>query len=180
MLNVLPSMLVLGLAALAALLLVLSRWSPPEAAAQRRAAARALALAVGVQSVHFAEEAATGLHVRLGALLGLRGIPLSLFVIFNLMWLGIWVASVPGLRSARAPAFFAAWFLAIAGMFNGVLHPLLAIAAGGYFPGLGSAPFIGLASVWLWLQLRRATRAKGATAPRDPIPVSQNPLSRPP
>ncbi len=162
MLNALPSIIVLGLAAFAALLLVLRRRSPPENVTERLAAARALALAVGVQSVHFAEEAATGLHERLGALLGLPGIPLSVFVAFNLMWLGIWVASVPGVRSARAAAFFAAWFLAIAGMFNGIAHPLLAIAAGGYFPGLVSSPFIGIASVWLWLQLRRATRPRGS------------------
>jgi hypothetical protein len=160
MLNVLPSLFVLGLAALAALLLVLSRWSPPEKVAERLAAAWALALTVGVQSVHFAEETATGLHQRLGALLGLPGIPLSVFVVFNLLWLGIWVASVPGVRSARPAAFFAAWFLAIAGMFNGVAHPLLAIAADGYFPGLVSSFFIGGASVWLCLRLRRATRPR--------------------
>ncbi len=160
MINVLPSMIVLGLAAFAALLLVLSRRSPPENVAERLDAARALAIAVGVQSVHFAEEAATGLHERLGALLGLPGIPLSVFVVFNLTWIGIWVASVPGLRSARTVAVFAAWFLAIAGMFNGIAHPLLAIAAGGYFPGLVSSPFIGAASVWLWLRLRRATRGR--------------------
>jgi hypothetical protein len=65
---VLPSLFVLGLAALAALLLVLSHPSPPENVAERRAAARALALAVGVQSVHFAEQAATGFHERLGGL----------------------------------------------------------------------------------------------------------------
>ncbi|MCP5090226.1 MAG: hypothetical protein GY949_04810, partial [Gammaproteobacteria bacterium] len=55
-------------------------------------------------------------------------------------------------------AYFAAWFLAIAGMLNGVAHPLLAIAAGGYFPGLITSPFIGAAGVWLWLGLRKATR----------------------
>ncbi len=167
MLNVLPSIIVLGLAALAALLLVLSRWSPPENEAERLAAARALVLAVGVQSVHFAEEAATGFHERLGALLGLPGMPLSLFVVFNLMWLGIWVASVPGVGSARAPAFFAAWFLAIAGMFNGIAHPLLAVAEGGYFPGLVSSPFIGIVCVWLWLRLRTATRPRS-----DPVPTT--------
>jgi hypothetical protein len=102
----------------------------------------------------------------LGDLLGLPGIPLSVFVVFNLMWLGIWVASVPGLRSARAAAFFAAWFLAIAGMFNGIAHPLLAIAAGGYFPGLVSSLFIGVVSVWLWLGLRRATRPRGGVDDR--------------
>ncbi len=161
MLNVLPSIIVLGLAALAALLLVLSRWSPPENVAQRRDAARVLALSVGIQSVHFAEEAATGFHERLGALLGLPGMPLSLFVVFNLMWLGIWVASVPGVGSARASAFFAAWFLAIAGMFNGIAHPLLAFAEGAYFPGLVSSPLTGLVSIWLGRRLRGATEPKG-------------------
>jgi len=158
MLNFLPSMFVLGLAALAALLLVLGRCTPHENVAERRAAARALALAVVVQGIHFAEEAATGLHEQLPALFGLPSIPFSFFVIFNLAWLGIWVASVPGLLSARSDAFFAAWFLAIAGMFNGIAHPLLAIAGGGYFPGLVSSPFIGGASAWVWLRLRRATR----------------------
>lgn len=161
MLNLLPSIVVLGLAAFAGLSLALGRWSPPEKAAERTAAARVLALAVGVQAAHFTEEAAGGLHERLGALLGLPSIPLFLFVIFNLMWLGIWVASIPGLRSARKAAFFAAWFLAIAGMFNSIAHPLLAIAASGYFPGLVSSPFSGVASVWLWLRLRRATQPKG-------------------
>jgi hypothetical protein len=166
MLNVLPSILILGLAALAAWRLVVSRASPPEQVAERFAASRALALAVGVQSVHFAEELATGFHMRLGGLFGLPGMPLSLFVVFNLEWLGIWVASVPGPRSARAAAFFAAWFLAIAGMVNGIAHPLLAIADGGYFPGLVSSPFIAVAGVWLWLRLRGATTR--APAPATP------------
>jgi hypothetical protein len=61
------------------------------------------------------------------------------------------------LRSARPAAFFAAWFLAIAGMFNGIAHPFLALAAGRYFPGLVSSPVIAAASVWLWLRLRDAT-----------------------
>jgi len=91
MLNILPSILVLGLAAFAALLLALNLRSPPERVAERLAAARALALAVGVQSVHFGEEVVTGFHEQLGALLGLPGMPLSGFVVFNLTWLGIWV-----------------------------------------------------------------------------------------
>ena len=160
MLSVLPSMFVLGLAALAALLLVLRRRSPPEDQSERVAAARALAVAVGIQSVHFAEETATGFNERLGTLLGLPGMPLALCVGFNLLWLGIWTASVRGLRSARTAAFFAAWFLGIAGIFNGLAHPLLAIAAGGYFPGLVSSPFIGGVSVWLLLRLHRATRPR--------------------
>ena len=164
MLSVVPSVLVLGLAALAALLLLRRRWSPPDKVGERNGAARALAVALAVQGLHFAEEMATGFHEALPAAFGLPAIPRSIFVIFNLTWLGIWVASVPGLRSARPAAFFAAWFLAIAGMVNAVAHPLLAIAAEGYFPGLVSSPVIGAASVWLWLRLRGATRPAEALA----------------
>ncbi|MAE70566.1 MAG: hypothetical protein CME06_08875 [Gemmatimonadetes bacterium] len=160
MLSLLPSLFVLAPTALAAQLLVLTRRSPAENVAERVAAARALALAVGIQGVHFGEETATGLHERLPALFGLPGMPLSLFVILNLIWLGIWIASIPGLRSARPAAYFAAWFLAIAGMINGIAHPLLAITSGGYFPGLVSSPFIGAASVRVWTRLLKATRPR--------------------
>jgi hypothetical protein len=110
MLNLLPSALILGLAALAAWFLA---WSE---------------------------------------------IPLSVFLLFNLLWIGVWIASVPGLRSARSGAFFAAWFLAIAGIVNGIAHPLLALASGGYFPGLWTSPIIGGICVLLWLRLHKATR----------------------
>ncbi len=159
--NVLPSVLVLGLAALAALLLVSSRGSPPERGAERRNAARVLALAAVVQGIHFAEEASTGFHDRLGPLFGLPSMPFSMFVVFNVAWLGIWIASVPGIRAAHPAAFFAAWFLAIAGMFNGIAHPLLTLAAGEYFPGLLSSPIIGIVSIWLFVRLRAATRPRG-------------------
>ncbi len=158
MLSLLPSLVVLGLAALAALLLARSRRSPPEKVAGRGAAARAFAVAVAVQGVHFAEEAATGFHQRFGPLFGLPPMPFSVFAAFNLAWIAIWIASVPGLRSANAAAFFAAWFLAIAGMLNLAGHPLLAVAAGGYFPGLVTSPLIGAAGVWLWRRLETATR----------------------
>ena len=157
MLSFLPSILALGLAALAAWSLTRGRGSPPESAAARHAASVALALSLLIQTIHFVEEAATGFDVRLGPLFGLPEMPRTAFLVFNLIWIGIWVASIPGLREARPLAFFAAWFLAIAGMINGIAHPLLALAAEGYFPGLVSSPFIGLASVWLWVRLRRAT-----------------------
>lgn len=157
MLSLLPSLFVLGLAALAAVVLARTRPSRPENLAVRSAAARALALATAVQAVHFTEEATTGFPERLGALLGLPAMPMSFFVVFNLTWLLIWIISVPGIRTARAFAFFAAWFLAIAGMVNAIAHPLLAIASGGYFPGLVTSPLIGAAGVWLWFRLREAT-----------------------
>jgi len=159
LLSLLPSLFVLGLAALAAMILARSRHSRSENLAERSAAARALALATAVQAVHFTEEAATDFPERLAALLGLPAMPMSFFLTFNLVWLVIWVMSVPGIRSASSLAYFAAWFLAIAGMANAIAHPLLAIAAGAYFPGLVTSPVIGAAGVWLWLRLREATRA---------------------
>ena len=160
MLSVLPSIFVLGLAAFVAMLLVANRCQRPENVAERHAAARWLLVALLIQAVHFTEEATTGFHERLPALLNLPGMSFYLFVGFNLIWLGIWAASVPGLRSARPAAFFAAWFLAIAGMINGIAHPLLAIAAGGYFPGLVTSSFIGIAGFLLWRRLREATQPR--------------------
>jgi hypothetical protein len=162
--NLLPSIIALGLAALVALRLSMARQSASEQVQERIAASRALALAVGVQSIHFVEEAATGFHEQLGPVFGVPGMPFSGFVIFNLALIVIWVASVPGLRSNRSAAFFAAWFLAIAGTINGIAHPLLAIAVADYFPGLISSPFICGASIWLWLQLRDATRPSHASS----------------
>ena len=153
----LVSVVVLGAAALAAVFLAHTRPSPAQAGTARRRAARALALAVGVQSVHFAEEAATGFHHRFPALFGLPDLPFPFFMAFNLAWIAIWIASIPGLVSGRSAAFFAAWFLAIAGMMNGVAHPLMAVVAQDYFPGLGSAVFMGTAGALLWTRLRHAT-----------------------
>lgn len=166
MLSLLPSLVVLGLAALVALVLTRSRRSPPERETEHESAARALAIATAIQALHFSEEAITGFHDRLGATLGTPGMPFSLFVAFNLAWLGIWIVSVPGLRRGGAFPFFAAWFLAIAGMFNGIAHPLLAVAAGGeYFPGLLTSPLIAAAGVLLWIRLWRASVAHTSPSP---------------
>lgn len=156
--SLLPSVFVLGLAALVALQLARGRRCPPERLQERSAAARALALTVAAQSVHFAEEAATGFHARFPELFGLPPMPLSVFVGFNLAWIGAWVASVPGVRADRRPAFFAAWFLAIAAALNGIAHPVLAVAAAGYFPGLVSSPVVGVLGVVLWRRLQETTR----------------------
>ena len=155
--SVVPSVVVLGLVAIVAVRLAQRRSSPIEAAQERIAASTVLGFATAVQGVHFAEEWVTGFHVRFPALLGLEPMPVSFFVLFNLAWIAIWIVSIPFLRLGRQPAFFAAWFLAIAGALNGVAHPMMAIASGGYFPGLITSPAIGFAGVILWQRLRRAT-----------------------
>lgn len=158
MTSAVPSLVVLGMLAVAAAGLAYRRQSPDEARPQRLAATRLLAIATVVQAVHFVEEWMTGFHVEFPALLGLAPMPLVFFLLFNLGWIAVWVVSVPLLGQGRWFAFFSAWFLAAAGMLNGVAHPLLAIASGGYFPGLITSPFIGLAGWLLWQRLGAATR----------------------
>ncbi len=155
--SVVPSVVVLGLVATVAVRLARSRSSPIEAVTERIAASTFLGVATALQGVHFAEEWATGFHVRFPAILGLDPMPLSFFVAFNLAWIAIWAVSVPFIRLGRRAAFFAAWFLAIAGALNGIAHPMMAIGTGGYFPGLITSPFIGIAGVILWQRLHRAT-----------------------
>ncbi len=155
--SVVPSVIILGLVAITAVRLALSRTSPAEARADRETAATILGIATAIQSMHFVEEWTTDFHIRFPALLGLDPMPLSFFVSFNLMWIAIWIISVPFLRLRRRAAFFAAWFLAIAGVLNGVAHPMMALASGGYFPGLITSPLIGIAGIILSQRLKRAT-----------------------
>lgn len=155
--SVVPSLVVLGLVAIFAVQLARSRQSPANAIAERAAASLGLGITTAIQSVHFLEEWASGFHVRFPALLGLDPMPLAFFVPFNLAWIAVWIVAVPFLRRGSPPAFFAAWFIAIAGMLNGIAHPMMAMGAGGYFPGLVTSPVIGIAGVVLWRRLREAT-----------------------
>ena len=159
MLSLLPSLVVLGLAAAVAGLLTVRRPSPPARAAARVAAANTLLTTTLVQAVHFTEEAVTGFHIRFPALFDLPPMPYWFFMGFNLGWLYLWLLAFSRLRAARRWAFFTAWFLALAGMLNGIAHPLFALRTGSYFPGLLSSPLIGAAGIWLWLRLRAATHS---------------------
>ena len=160
MLSLLPSAIFLGAAALVAMRLASTRSSPPEWTKCRRKAGHALVLAVSAQAAHFLEEAAMGFHVELGQLFGVPAMPAWTFLAVNFTFLLIWVASIPAVRSGRTVGFLTAWFLAIAGVLNGIGHPLFALSAGSYFPGLLTSPLIGAAGLWLGLELRRATMPK--------------------
>ncbi len=156
--SLLPSISALGLAALFALYLALARHPSSDNKAQQKLAAQALGVAVILQGIHFTEELVTGFHERFPAIFGLEAIPVSIFIAFNVLWLMAWSASIRGIEKTVTIAYFAAWFLAIAGILNGIAHPMLALAEGSYFPGLFSSPFIAIACVALWRRLIIATR----------------------
>jgi hypothetical protein len=58
------------------------------------------------------------------------------------------------------PAYMIALFLAVGGgIGNGLGHIVLAIRAGGYFPGTYTAPLVFLAGAFLAVQLLRPAHA---------------------
>lgn len=116
--------------------------------------------AIAAQCAHFAEELATGFHWRFPVLLGLSPWSPTFFVWFNLAWILIWVLAALGLRIGFVAALLPAWFLALALLLNGVAHPLMALSAGGYFPGLYSSPLVGVVGILLLRALRKLTHAE--------------------
>jgi hypothetical protein len=82
------------------------------------------------------------------------------FVVFNsalvLFGLWCWWARV---RPGRASARGFAWFWALLEIANGVAHVALAAMAGGYFPGLATAPLLLALGAWLAGRMLRDWRA---------------------
>ncbi len=108
--------------------------------------------AVAWQLVHFVEEFATGFHRQLPPLVGLEPWSDERFVAFNMIHYALFLVSAVALVTRARPwTYFASFFIVV--MFvNGVGHPALCLAVGGYFPGL----WTGLASpVWAALILAR-------------------------
>jgi hypothetical protein len=148
-----------GLALTAAVALILARATALPPTGGLGPVFRAAGFAVAAQAAHFCEEWLSGFPDRFPALLGLTPWPPAFFVAFNLAWLAAWIFVL--VRPLVWPRFtlFALWFLALAGLINGVAHPLLALAAGAYFPGLWTAPLLGAAGIILLLALGRMRRS---------------------
>lgn len=152
-----PSVLALSVLAAAALWLTVARGGVAASAAAVRPAVWVAAIAIAAQAGHFSEELATGFHQRFPAVFGLPPLSRPLFVGFNLSWLGIWAASAWGLARRHQVALFPLWFLGLAGVANGLFHPLLALNAGGYFPGLFTSPLMAVVGALLLARLWRLT-----------------------
>jgi len=151
MANVLLGTLGLTLAALAALVLTIARGRVSAASVSR---VRLVAtVAILFQLCHFIEEAMNHFYVRFPELLGLEPWSRAFFLAFNLFWLMAWLLAVVGINTFWRISVFALWFLAIASMANGIVHPLFAFAIGGYFPGLWTSPFVGILGVVLFRAL---------------------------
>lgn len=108
-------------------------------------------LLIAAQAAHSIEEYLTRLY---DALAPARAVSEALgfdratgFVLANalLVGFGLW-CYFARVRPGRAGARGFAWFWALLETANGLAHGALALAAGGYFPGLATAPLlIGIA-----------------------------------
>lgn len=113
-------------------------------------------IAVLVQCVHLTEEIWSEFYRVFPPVMG--GEPWSerQFVVFNLVWLVVFLAAAIGTEQRWRPAYVATLFLAIGGgIGNGLGHLALAIRAEGYFPGLYTAPFALVAGIALLVRHRR-------------------------
>jgi hypothetical protein len=152
-----PSIVALSAMAAVALVITLAHGGIKADPAALRSAVRTALLAIVCQVLHFAEEAGGELNRRFPELFGLDPVAMDSFVGVNLVALAVWVLSVAALRSRISAALFPLWFLAVASVSNALLHPALAIAARGYFPGVLTAPVVGVAGVFLFRRLARIT-----------------------
>ena len=138
----------LGLWVMLAVAIVLTAYRQPVTRDHWRSIQRLVWVGCGLHALHLTEELKAGFHERFPQLLGLAPWTPSLFLAFNLGWLILW--SFGTLARAPHPIVLATfWFLALASALNGLAHPALAWATGGYFPGLWTSPLVGVFGVLL-------------------------------
>jgi len=154
----------LAVALVASVLTSRARAFPPMSALQRQHLLILGTAACVVQAAHFAEELITDFPRLFPAALGLSPWSRVSFAVFNLGWLLIWMASLRAATRGRRVAEWPLWFLALALALNGVAHPVLALRARGYFPGLWTSTMAGIIGLILLRHLFRLTRR----APGDP------------
>ncbi|HYJ82479.1 MAG TPA: HXXEE domain-containing protein [Allosphingosinicella sp.] len=119
---------------------------------------RAFLALILVQAAHSVEEYAFRLYDVLAParyVSSLFGVDRQIgFVLANgaLVAFGLWCWAA---RTRRGRGRGLAWFWALIEIANGVAHMALAAMAGGYFPGLATAPLLLGLGVWLALRLKR-------------------------
>ena len=105
---------------------------------------------------HLVEETLSGLYESLPALFDRAPWSIARFLLFNATWLAIFVFAALALEAGKAWPALPLIFLAVAGgVGNGILHLLLVLRQGAYFPGAVTAPICLITGVWLLLQLYR-------------------------
>jgi len=121
---------------------------------------------VAAQAAHSIEEYAFRLYDVLAparAVSGMIGVePSAGFIVSNsaLILFGSW-CYLARVRPARGAWRFYAWFWAVMETANGLAHFALAFSAGGYFPGLFTAPLLLAIGIGLIFGLRTGAASTG-------------------
>jgi hypothetical protein len=95
-------------------------------------------VALAIQFLHFTEEYVFGFHIRITEIMaGWPPFDDNVFVAFNMIAYSLFLLGGLGMYRGMKFPMIIVWFFAIAGVFgNAILHLLLAVRVGGYFPGL--------------------------------------------
>jgi len=119
------------------------------------------------QCLHFLEELRSHFFLRFPETFGLEPISDTAFVYFNVAWLAVWIVAAFAARTGLVIAVCPLWFLGLAMVLNFFAHPILALRAGGYFPGLLTAPVVGACGFLLIRELIRATATRTAAQQQE-------------
>ncbi len=122
---------------------------------ERTALVNLFLIGIAIQCIHLLEEYLTGFHRLLPPRVGLDPLSDQYFVTLNIVWIAVWLLAAVGLTWRYRIVECLIWFFALMMCFNGLAHPVLAVWAGGYFPGLVSSPLAGIAGVLLLMRLLR-------------------------
>lgn len=124
---------------------------------------RAFAVLVAAQAVHSVEECVTALYAVFAPAGWVSGLlsddPATGFALANavIVAFGVWCYAGPvRRRSPSAPVLIVGW--GVVEFCNGIGHLLMALRAGGYFPGAATAPLL-IAAAAVLLSLVRKQRA---------------------
>jgi hypothetical protein len=111
---------------------------------------------IAVQMLHLIEEYGGRFYELLPALFDQDPWQPQRFVVFNLVWIGIFLVAAVGVFKRVRLAYLAVWFMAlVGGIGNAVLHTWLAIQSTGYAPGVATALInlpLGIALVYFLCQ----------------------------
>jgi hypothetical protein len=145
----------------AALVIAFGIWRAGVAAAGSRSVRAAAIVAIVVQVLHLVEERQTGFYREFPPLFGAEPWTAQRFVTFNVAWLVAFVIATAMTERTKLASLALLFLVVGGGIGNGLGHLGLALRAGGYFPGLYTAPFAFAAGTNLLWRLTRRGIASG-------------------
>ncbi len=97
-------------------------------------------VALGIQFLHFSEEYCTGFVTETPILLDHDPYPLDYWILFNMVAYAVFViGALALLKKSKSFMIIPLFFVVVGVLFNGIVHVMISIFLGRYFPGLYTA-----------------------------------------